>query len=44
MLRVLEEEGLVQKLGTAGKKRVMELFSLEKHLRILEKLIEEIID
>lgn len=42
MLRALEEEGLAQKLGTAGKKRVMALFSLEKHLRILEKLIEEI--
>lgn len=42
MLRILEEQGLAQKLGTAGKKRVAESFSIEKHLSVLEKLIENV--
>jgi len=41
MIRVLEEKGLAQNLGLAGRKRVLKYFSMEIHLGILEKLINE---
>lgn len=42
MIRILEEENLAEQLGNAAKKRVMENFTLEKHLSILEKEIDKI--
>lgn len=40
MLRVLVEEGLSQRLGEAGRKRIKQHFSLEKHLATLAHIIE----
>jgi len=39
MIRILEEEGLAKKLGDAGRKRVKENFSMEKHLKIIEDIL-----
>ncbi|MEO7522920.1 MAG: glycosyltransferase, partial [Ferruginibacter sp.] len=43
MLRILKEKDLAKALGNAGRKRIGECFSMEKHLSALEKKIEQII-
>jgi glycosyltransferase involved in cell wall biosynthesis len=43
MLRLLKENGLAKQLGQAGRKRVKENFTIEKHLGILQKEIEKTI-
>jgi glycosyltransferase involved in cell wall biosynthesis len=43
MVRILSTPGLAKELGTAGKKRVKENFTLEKHLQLLTNTIEEAI-
>jgi glycosyltransferase involved in cell wall biosynthesis len=40
MIRILKEENLAQKLGNAGRERVKGNFAMERHLKILEKEIE----
>ncbi len=40
MLRMLDEDGLAQRLGAAGRKRIKEHFRLEKHLATLAHWIE----
>lgn len=42
MIRILVEEGLAEKLGKAGRKRIMEHFTMEKHLNVLRCLIKTI--
>jgi glycosyltransferase involved in cell wall biosynthesis len=39
MIRILQEEGLAQQLGEAGRKRVKKKFTLERHLKIIEEVI-----
>lgn len=39
MLRILEEDGLAQKLGMAGRKRIIDHFSMDKHLTVLQTVI-----
>jgi len=41
MKRILKEKGLAKQLGDAGRKRVNENFSMEKHLGILQNEIEK---
>jgi glycosyltransferase involved in cell wall biosynthesis len=41
MIRIIREEGLAQKLGAAGRKRILESFTMEKHLGTLQFLIEK---
>lgn len=41
MIRLLREEGLVQKLGAAGRQRIAKNFTLEKHLKTIEQVIEK---
>jgi glycosyltransferase involved in cell wall biosynthesis len=41
MTRILREKGLAKQLGEAGRKRVKENFSMEKHLGILQNEIEK---
>ncbi|MCO6496351.1 MAG: glycosyltransferase [Chitinophagaceae bacterium] len=43
MLRILREDGLAKRLGLAGKQRVKEHFTMEKHLGILETAINKAI-
>ena len=43
MMRVLQEDGLAQKLGEAGRKRVGELFTIEIHLKALTDAINQAI-
>lgn len=40
MIRVLKEKGLARQLGEAGRKRVKENFSMQKHLKVLQQQIE----
>lgn len=40
MMRLLQEKGLTQRLGNAGRKRIRENFSLEIHLNTLKEIIE----
>lgn len=40
MLRILSTPGLAKQLGSAGKKRVKENFTLERHLQLLTDAIE----
>jgi len=40
MMRILEEQNLAEQLGTAGRIRVKEKFTMERHLQTLEKEIE----
>jgi len=44
MMKILQEEGLAKKMGTSGRKRVEEYFSLEKHLGILEETLSKAIE
>ncbi|MGN6343311.1 MAG: glycosyltransferase [Ginsengibacter sp.] len=41
MIRLLEEDGLAQRLGAKGRQRTAELFSIDRHLKTLERIIEE---
>ena len=41
MVKVLQEENFARKLGEAGRKRIAENFTLEKHLNSLSKEISE---
>lgn len=41
MIRVIEEKGLAQKLGSAGRKRVEQHFSQEKHLKQIEEAVSQ---
>lgn len=40
MIRFSKEKGLAEKFGKAGRKRVIENFTMEKHLQCLESIIE----
>lgn len=42
MMKVLQEENLAKKLGEAGRKRIAENFTLEKHLNSLSKEIARV--
>lgn len=42
MIRILKEKSLAPLLGDAGRKRISENFTMEKHLAILKKEIEKI--
>lgn len=44
MLRILEENGLAKRMGEAGRKRVKENFTMERHLGIITKAIEEAVN
>ncbi len=39
MMKILREENLAKKLGEAGRKRIAENFTLEKHLKEIESVI-----
>ncbi|MCZ2397302.1 MAG: glycosyltransferase [Chitinophagales bacterium] len=39
MLRILQEDGLAERLGTAGRKRIQKHFTMERHLQILTDCI-----
>lgn len=39
MMRVLRENGLAKKMGELGRKRILENFTMQKHLSVLEKTI-----
>lgn len=41
MKRVLKEKGLAEKLGKAGRERVLKYFTMEMHFESLEKIITE---
>lgn len=41
MLRMLKEEGLAQKMGNAGRERITKNFTMEKHLALLETIIQQ---
>lgn len=43
MLRVLKEDGLAKRLGIAGRMRIQEHFTMERHLQILTDCINEAI-
>ncbi len=43
MMRILSTPGLAERLGKAGKKRVMKNFTLERHLDILNEAIQKAI-
>ena len=40
MIRILSEKGLAEKLGLAGRKRILENFSMEKHLVALTNILK----
>lgn len=44
MIRLLEEHGLAQTLGSKGRQRTADLFSIDRHLKTLERIIEEACD
>lgn len=41
MMRVLKEDGLARKLGQAGRQRIKDHFTMERHLGTLGKVIKE---
>lgn len=41
MIRILNEKGLAEKLGVAGRGRLRDCFNMDKHLGILTNLIEQ---
>lgn len=43
MIRILSENGLAKKLGEKGRERVFKNFTLEMHLKSLEKIIDKAI-
>ncbi len=43
MLRIINEDTLAQKLGSNGKKRIQENYTITKHLEMLQNLIEQAI-
>jgi glycosyltransferase involved in cell wall biosynthesis len=43
MMRIIEEHGLAQRLGMAARKRIIENFTLQRHLNDLQKQIENLI-
>ena len=44
MIRVLEEEGLANRLGEAARKRVKQHFTMEKHLKKIDEIISKSLD
>lgn len=44
MLCIIEENGLAKRMGEAGRKRVKENFTMERHLGIITKAIEEAVN
>ncbi|MGB1308740.1 MAG: glycosyltransferase [Oceanihabitans sp.] len=41
MLRILDDKAFARKLGAAGKKRIMEAFSFQKHIQGIQQLLED---
>ena len=41
MIKLLEEDGVAKKMGEAGRKRILENFTMERHLKTIDTLIKE---
>ncbi len=41
MIKILDNFGLAKRMGAAGKKRIKENFSMEKHLGILSEVVQK---